>query len=123
MQTMLGIALFGLLGIFSRYGIERVFNQSHLDFPAGTFFINLLGSFLVGVFYVFGNEKEWFSPSLSVAILVGFTGGFTTFSTYCLQSLLLMERQRFSLAFAYLILSPALGLAAALLGVLAARQV
>lgn len=109
------IAFFGALGVLSRFGVDRLAGPSQ-GFPVSTFSINLLGSFLLGFLYVMGTERQLLTPEVAAALGIGFLGGFTTFSSFALQSLLLAEGKDFSSALAYFILSPALGLLAAKLG-------
>jgi fluoride exporter len=118
------ITVFGILGVWSRYytglGVSKV--VSH-PFPAGTFIINISGAFIIGVIYVLGIEKSVLSEDLRVGIMVGFLGGYTTFSSYALESARLFEQGDIWNAAAYLLLSPALGLLAAFGGLLFARTV
>ncbi len=113
------LAVFGLLGVFSRYGIDRLIPTA--DFPLATFLINILGSFLAGLVYALG-ERGQFSASLQTGLLVGFCGGFTTFSAYALQAVMMMDRGKVAPALAYLFVSPVLGLAAAWAPVLLMRK-
>ena len=109
------IALFGLLGVFTRYFIGST--------PEKTFWINVAGSFLIGVIYVVGIERSAIPEELRVGIMVGFLGGFTTFSSYCLDALKLFEEAKFGVAILYFGLSPFLGLTSAFAGVLLTRFV
>jgi CrcB protein len=107
------IAAFGLLGVFSRYFLGQLATR-HLSppFPWGTFLINIIGAFLIGVVYVVGAERSALSEDLRIGIMVGFLGGFTTFSSYCLESATLLETAKFGYAALYFFVSPLLGLAA-----------
>jgi len=118
LQTMTMMALLGLLGVFCRYGIDQMTVPWN---PTGTWVINILGSALAGIIFVLG-EKQMLSESLHLSLLVGFCGGFTTFSGYALQSFLLMEKGKLSLSLVYFSLSPLTGFLATALGVLAARK-
>lgn len=117
-QTVLMIAFFGLIGVFSRFGIDQWTSQWS---PWGTLSINILGSALAGVIFALG-EKLALSASVQLGLLVGFCGGFTTFSTYALQSFLLFEKGRWGLSLIYISLSPLSGIAAAALGVIVTRK-
>jgi CrcB protein len=116
--TLVMISMFGLLGVFSRYLIGLAFTRVNesFQFPFSTLFINLLGSFIIGVVYVLVTEKGMFSQELRLGIMVGLLGGFTTFSTFSLEALQLIESGRYTEAASYLILSPTLGLLLALAG-------
>ena len=106
------IAVFGVCGVLLRYGIQTLAARAFsTPWPLGTFAINLLGSFLIGV--VGGLS---FSEDLRTAILVGFLGGFTTFSAFSFETVLLWQKGEALLAVAYLTLSPLLGVACAWAG-------
>lgn len=67
-------------------------------FPVGTLAINILGSFILG-YMIFGlDEKELISPSFKLFIGIGFCGGFTTFSTFSLETFNLLRNSEFFLA-------------------------
>ena len=121
MQNLIAIAGFGILGVLSRYGIDQLSGQWNESFPVSTFAINILGSLLAGTLYALAASRD-FSATLQTGLLVGFCGGFTTFSAYALQTSLLIERGRVLPALAYLVLSPALGLVAALAPILLLRK-
>ena len=117
------IGIFGLLGVFARYfaGIaaEKVFAP---PFPYGTFLVNMVGAFVIGLVYVLGFERSALSDELSLGIMVGFLGGFTTFSSYSLQVVRLIETAEYRTAAFYFVGSPILGCAAAAGGIVLARR-
>lgn len=124
MLRFVGISFFGLLGVLSRYGVGLLVNRFvEPPFPYGTFGINLVGAFLIGVAYVAGVEKAVLPGDLRVSLMVGFLGGFTTFSSYCLESFQLISESEYVMAAVYFILSPCLGLLCTLAGVFLTRQV
>lgn len=116
------IGLFGLLGVFARY-YSGILASRYLPivFPFGTLFINLLGAFLIGIVWVLGMEKEMISHNTLAGIIVGFLGGFTTFSSYCLEFVRLIEESKYLYGILYVSLSPALGCFAAYFGMYLAR--
>lgn len=123
MTLYVQIAIFGILGVFSRYFIQILLGRIlSLSFPIGTFLINILGSFLIGVIYVLGFEKTMINPELRIGIMVGFLGGLTTFSSYSLESLHLFEQAKPHLALFYFIGTPILGFGATLIGVWITRK-
>lgn len=92
-------------------------------FPYGTLFVNVTGSFLMGLFIaVFAAQGEHFSPSLRAFLSVGVLGGFTTFSTFSLDVATLYERGAFFYAFFYVALSLLLSLAAIACGLFIGRN-
>lgn len=123
MPTVIWIAAFGVLGVMCRYGVDQFFVGTNGDsnFPVSTFLINILGSFLAGLIFVF-SERQEVSPTLQVVLLVGFCGGFTTFSSYVLQTVSMLDKGKLIPALAYLTLSPVLGLLVALIPIFLARR-
>lgn len=119
---MLSVALFGMLGVLARYGVDQWLAGEPGAFPLSTFLINIAGSLIAGLIYVFA-ERQDLSPALQTGLLVGFCGGFTTFSAYALQSVQMMERGKVSVALAYLFVSPVLGLLAAYAPILVMRKI
>lgn len=121
MAQVIAIGLLGLMGIFSRYAIDTLAGKWFEAFPVGALLINLLGSMVAGVVHVVSTEKALISPQLSVGLLVGFCGGFTTFSAYSLQAFLFLEKGDLIRGFGYLCVSPFLGLIGVYLGLATAR--
>lgn len=122
MNKILFIGGFGLIGIFSRYFLGQwVSRFVSSPFPYATFFINILGSFLIGLLYVWGTERGGMSNDLRLGLMVGLLGGFTTFSAFSLELTQLLERSEYALAGIYFVLSPTLGLLGAIAGLHVAR--
>jgi CrcB protein len=113
LQLILAVAAGGALGSVARYlvgiGSTRLFG---LAFPWGTLIVNIAGSFLIGVFVELFALKLDLPQTARVFLTVGICGGFTTFSTFSLDSYVLMERGDFGLAAAYMIGSVVLSIAA-----------
>jgi CrcB protein len=86
-------------------------------FPWGTFAVNVAGCFLVGVVATLAEEHAWIPPAARLALVTGVLGGFTTFSTFGLETWQLVEDGRGGLAIANSAASLALGIAAAAIGV------
>lgn len=120
-MNSLYIGVFGLCGIFLRYWIDQLALSWSVPFPTGTFLINLSGSFLAGLIYALSIERGIIPNDLKIGLLVGFCGGFTTFSAYTLQSFLLLDQRRILLSIVYLCSSPILGLVCTFLGVALVR--
>ena len=122
MPTYIAIAFGGALGAVSRYWLNSAvqrFNDS--GFPLGTFAVNVLGSFLIGIFFVLLAEKAQIAEQWRPVIVVGFLGGLTTFSTFSLDALLLFEQGHYNTALFYIISSVALCLIAAFAGMQISR--
>jgi len=117
------MAVFGLIGIFARYFLGLLAGRYFAaPFPYGTFLINLIGSFLIGVVYVLGAEKGILNPDLRLGIVVGLLGGFTTFSAYSLETTRLIEESQLWFAALYFCLSPLAGLLSAFGGLYLTRS-
>jgi CrcB protein len=92
MQRILFIGLAGLIGTLARYGVSGwVARRAGETFPTGTLVANLSGCFLAGMLYCLTEERFLVDPAWRAAILLGFLGGFTTFSSYGLQSFTLLR--------------------------------
>lgn len=115
------IGVFGLAGVFSRYGLDQVSLRYPSPIPIGTLGINIAGSFLAGLLFSFGVEREGIPAELRTGIFVGFLGGFTTFSAYSLQTAKLLEAKDYWNGFLYWGISPVLGLLACLAGLYLGR--
>lgn len=93
-----------------------------MAFPYGTLVVNVIGSLLMGFLYVWLLERVAEGPALRAFLLVGLLGAFTTFSTFSLETLNLVESGQTAKALANILISVTLCISAAGLGVLAARQ-
>jgi CrcB protein len=113
-MMILWIAVFGVAGVLCRFGMDTLIPS--VNFPWATFTVNLIGAFLAGLLFVSPA-----SPLVKIPVMVGFLGGFTTFSSYSVQSLQLIEKGEIGNALFYFLGSPVCGLAMAWLGVLTAR--
>lgn len=119
MTKWLYLFLGGGVGTIARYVLSGwIYAGLGSRFPLGTLAVNLLGCFLIGFFAVILEEKSLLSPELRILIMVGFIGGFTTFSTFIFETAnLVRDGQSFS-AFVNVILSVCIGFVAFRLGVL-----
>ena len=123
MYTYLAIAFGGAVGALSRYwltvSIER-FNST--GFPLGTFVVNLLGSFLIGLLYIILAEKLSVADQWRPVIITGFLGAMTTFSTFSLDALLLFQQGQYNTALFYVLSSVMICIFAAYVGMQIARM-
>lgn len=120
---ILSIAVGGAAGAVARYLIT-VSPLSNLlqPFPFPTFFINVTGSFLIGVLLVLLTDKFTVGENVRFALVIGFLGAYTTFSTFEIELYGLVREKEFLLAFVYLILSVTVGFAGVLGGVWLAKK-
>lgn len=92
MKELLVIGLGGFLGSTSRYLLQNLVTAKvPIFFPVGTLLINLIGSFLIGLFFGFIEKNHWFSPEVRLFLTIGFCGSFTTFSTFAFENLELLR--------------------------------
>ena len=122
-MTYVYIALFAITGAFARYGqsivVQGVLGRS---FPFATLSINVLGSFLMGFLFFETLERINVSPELRTGILTGGLGAYTTFSTFSLESLNLIENGEMVKAGLYIGASVVLSIAAAIFGAFLSRN-
>jgi CrcB protein len=117
------IGLGGLLGTLSRFWItEWMETRAPSAFPLGTLVVNVLGCFAAGFLFQ-SLEQTAISETVRLAIFVGILGGFTTFSAYGLQSLVLVRGGLLSMAAANILLSNVVGLAMVWVGAAYSRLV
>ncbi|UWG98135.1 fluoride efflux transporter CrcB [Dehalobacter sp. DCM] len=88
LSVYLVIGLGGAFGAVARYAMSSWISQKFLyAFPWGTFAVNMLGCFIIGIVYVLGVENLILSSNTRLFLSVGFIGAFTTFSTFSLETL------------------------------------
>ena len=124
MWTYVAIAVGGTFGCWARYAqtqlVQAVFGRA---FPVATLSINVLGAFLMGFLFIETLERLLLPPAVRTGILTGVLGGYTTFSTFTMETLLLAEQGEAPKAALYLLLSIVLGLLAVFFGAYLARHV
>lgn len=118
------VAMGGALGAVARYLINISPVAGALGrFPLPTFIINVVGSFLIGFLMILLADKVDVSDNVRLAVIVGFLGAFTTFSTFEMEIFALMRERQLAVAFVYLFLSVLVGFAGVLAGVALGRRV
>ena len=122
MQILLAVAVGSATGGVSRYLMSGALQSgSPGAFPIGTLTVNILGSFILGAVARYAAMNPAFSPELRVLLGAGFCGGFTTFSTFGVETLELMQAGDYTRALGYVGVSVAASLVAAALGMAAVR--
>jgi CrcB protein len=111
MQKVLLIGLAGLVGTVGRYAMSGIIARRFGEtFPAGTLVVNLLGCLLAGFLFYLMQERFLVNQTLRTVIMIGFLGGFTTFSSFGLQTFTLLRDGEFWFAAVNIVGSNLLGL-------------
>ena len=121
-MQIIWIGLGGFLGANARYFVQQWF-ASWLGphFPYGTLLANVSGSFLIALFLTLATERLAISPEMRLFVAVGFLGGFTTFSSFSLETFYLSSQNGLIMASIYFLGNTALGLIGVVLGVMLAQ--
>jgi CrcB protein len=124
MSEIIAIAVGGALGALSRFWATNLANLLFgTDFPYGILIVNIAGSFAIGIVFILLVERALLPNILGAGLMVGFLGAFTTFSTFSLQALGLLESGRYFAAAMYIAGSVIICILAAALGMLIARLI
>lgn len=117
MKELILVALGGAIGSASRFGIGSLFQSKVHDFPWQTFWVNIIGSFIAG-FVTDWIVRSYADNSLLRSFLViGFCGGFTTFSSFSLEIIKLYKNGDTATALVYVFTSLIFGLLAVITGI------
>ncbi len=120
---ILCVAAGGSLGAVARYLINISPLAGMLGkFPLPTFVINVTGSFLIGFLLIVFSDRVVVSENVRMALIVGFLGAFTTFSTFEIEIYGLVRERHFTMAFLYLFLSVFVGFIGVVAGVAAGKR-
>ncbi|MFV1997878.1 MAG: fluoride efflux transporter CrcB [Acidiferrobacterales bacterium] len=123
MTQVLAIATGGAIGALMRYWVSMaVYAAIGRNFPYGTLAVNVLGSLVMGILFVLLVERMAADSIWRAALLIGVLGAFTTFSTFSIETLNLIEEGAYNRAVVNIVLSVVLSLAAAWLGIKLGRQ-
>ncbi|MYD96920.1 MAG: fluoride efflux transporter CrcB [Gammaproteobacteria bacterium] len=115
MKSILWVAAGGACGAVLRFAVQEIANTSN-SFPWGTFVVNATGSFAVGLLVGLFAGTPWFEGVGRTLLVAGLLGGFTTFSAFSAETVLLLEQGRLGSAAVYVAASVVVCLAAALGG-------
>ena len=123
MSALLAIAAGGAVGALLRYGVSTA-THTYLGraFPYGTLAVNVVGSLLMGLLFVLLVERSAAPPEWRAAILIGLLGAFTTFSTFSVETVGLMEEGRLGAALLNIAGSALLCVGACWIGLVLARK-
>lgn len=122
MKIALSIGLFCAGGGLARYYLSGwVYSVMGRAFPYGTFAVNIIGAYLIGLIMELGLRSTLLSESLRIGLTVGFLGGLTTFSTFSFETFKLLEDGQFLVAFTNVLASVAVCLIFTWLGIITVR--
>jgi len=113
MKALLFVGLGGGLGSVLRYLVQR---SVTFEFPLSTLMVNVLGSFFIGILFAWSSKIPESYSWIYLLTVTGFCGGFTTFSTFSLDTLLLLEKNDYPSAVFNILLSVGFCLGAVALG-------
>jgi CrcB protein len=123
LRVLAAVAAGGALGACARYEAALLWPTDRAGFPWTTLGVNAVGCLVIGVFLVMVTEVFTAPPLLRPFFGTGVLGGFTTFSTYCVDIERLVRADRAGIALVYLAATVVVALAAARIGMIAARLV
>lgn len=118
LRSLLLVGAGGAVGSMARYGIGHMVSK-YVDnpFPIGTFAINIIGSLIIGILFGLTARNQWLQEWGILLLASGFCGGFTTFSTFALDNINLMQKGQSVIAIIYMALSVIIGLLLCKLGI------
>ncbi len=123
MQKYLFILIGGFLGAVLRYTVKTLPLWRQGGFPLSTLIINIAGSFLLAAIFTAVSGKGTLSRDIRLGVTTGLLGAFTTFSTLCKETVVLLGNGSYFAAALYVVFSVALGLAAAFSGDYIVRKI
>ena len=122
MKDLLLVGFGGFVGSIARYLISKLnISIQIFSMPVGTLTVNILGSLLIGILIGMSAKTELISSNLRLLLVVGFCGGFTTFSTFSAESMGFIQNGQIATMLIYTATSIILGLAAVYIGYLVAQ--
>ncbi|WP_454192258.1 fluoride efflux transporter CrcB [Paenibacillus sp. Marseille-Q7038] len=117
MRELIYVGAGGFLGTVFRYGVQLWLEPASANFPLAVLLINLAGCFFLGWFFTITPAKWRISAEWRLLIGTGFTGAFTTFSTFSVDSIQLLQDRQIGLAVSYILLSVVIGLLMSFIGI------
>jgi len=124
MQLVVLIAVFGALGCVTRYLLSGwVYGLLGRGFPYGTFAVNIVGAFIIGLIMEIGMHSTAIPANLRSGLTIGFLGGLTTFSTFSYETFRLLEEGEFLIASTNVLASVLVCLLFTWFGIITARYI
>ncbi len=117
-KNLLLVGLGGGIGSMARYLCQKWFSENYPHpFPWGTFVVNLLGCFLIGIIYAASEKSSALAPQTRLLLITGFCGGYTTFSTFAFENMNLLRSGDILYFSLYTVGSVVLGIAGVFAGI------
>lgn len=117
LKTILLVGSGGFIGSVARYFISKLNLQvDFFSIPVGTLIVNVVGSLIIGFLIGIADKSPLMTLELRLLLMAGFCGGFTTFSTFSSENLILMQNGQYGVVLLYTLLSILFGFAAAFFG-------
>ncbi len=114
----------GFIGSSLRYLMQRLAALIFpISFPFGTFIVNLLGALIIGVLFAVSEQTTLMGPSWRIFAITGVLGGFTTFSSFTLDTMNLLRESQYYYAFTYISLTVLLGIVFTIAGYLIMKNI
>ena len=110
MTAIVWVMLGGAIGAALRFGLGKSFPFDGQSFPLGTFWINGLGCLMIGILIGYLEKKSVQSDFIRWFLISGLCGGFTTFSAFSMETILLIQQARWPIAITYVLSSVIVGL-------------
>lgn len=121
LKNILMVGIGGFAGSILRFFVSYMYSRwLTIHFPLGTFTVNIMGSFLIGLIFGLAEEYPPFE-NYRLLLATGFCGGFTTFSAFASENLSLLEKGHIGLALFYMLSSMLLGIIAVFLGIMISK--
>jgi len=120
---LLSVGIGGFIGAILRYSISNWVNTlSSSNFPYGTLTVNMIGSFFIGFLFLYFQQIN-LSPYQKFLLITGLLGALTTFSTFSLDTVLLMQQEQYMKAFSNVLLNVVLSIGATFLGMIIFKRI
>lgn len=117
LRSLLFVGIGGAAGSMLRYGVGHVMTKYVPGtFPLGTFAVNIIGCFIIGILFGMVSRNQWLQDGGMLLLASGFCGGFTTFSTFAIDNVSLMQKGQSTVAIIYTSISIVCGLLLCRLG-------
>ncbi|MDR2461417.1 MAG: fluoride efflux transporter CrcB [Deltaproteobacteria bacterium] len=122
-QLLIAVLIGGGIGSVFRYSLCLLFNRLTPPFPLGILISNVIAGIICGFIVAYQKETNFLSPKMALFLTTGMMGGLSTFSTFSVDTVLLLKDTKYFLAGTNIIANLALSLLGALLGIFLAHRI